>query len=81
MSLVAYDRNTSGLLAALSFSVTQFQAPTQVFIGGLQGFTIPSQKGQLITITRCLHGLRIKALLLFALQQLAAVWGLDSIRR
>lgn len=81
MCLAVHDGDTGGLLATLSFCVTRYEASrTEVFVGGLQGFTSPSQKERIITITRSLHGLRPKALLLFALQQLAAVWHLDSIR-
>jgi uncharacterized protein VirK/YbjX len=81
MSLTVHDGDTGALLAALSFCVTRYEVGSkQVFIGGLQGFTTPGQKDQIITITRGLYGLRPKAILLFTLQQLTAVWQLDSIR-
>lgn len=81
MCVAVHDGDTGGMLAALSFCVTQYEpGPTEVFVGGLQGFTSAIQRERIITITRALHGLRPKALLLYALQQLAAVWQLDSIR-
>ncbi len=52
----------------------------QIFIGGLQGSTQPQDKDRVIAITRAMHGLRPKALLVFALQQLALVWTISGIR-
>ncbi len=64
----------------LSFSVWKYKAPQkEIFIGGLQG-NHAMKKGLVIALTRALHGLRPKALMLFAVQQLAACWGLSSMR-
>src|SRR5262249_53311705 len=63
------------------FCVAQYESSRkEVFIGGLQGFTTLSQRDRIIALTRALHGLRPKALLLFTLQQLAAFWNWVSIR-
>jgi uncharacterized protein VirK/YbjX len=81
MAISIHDTDTWNMLAALSFCVWQYAAQRkQAFVGGLQSFKSPKQKERIIAITRDLHGLRPKALLFFALQQLAATWGLDSIR-
>ena len=50
-----------------------------MFIGGLQGHKSVNRR-QIVVLTRSLDGLRPKALLLFALQQLAALWGITRLR-
>jgi uncharacterized protein VirK/YbjX len=68
-------------LFTLAFSIVRFEAePKETFIGGLQGNARVKDKEQIISITRGLYGLRPKALLLFALQQLAAIWGVTRLR-
>jgi uncharacterized protein VirK/YbjX len=69
------------VLFTLAFSITRFEVePKEIFIGGLQGNKRANDKALIISITRGLHGLRPKALLLFALQQLAAIWGITRLR-
>jgi uncharacterized protein VirK/YbjX len=51
-----------------------------LFIGGLQGAKMENQRELVIRLTRSLRGLRPKALLVFALQQLAQSWGITRIR-
>ena len=64
----------------LSFSVWNYKAPQkEIFIGGLQG-NHAIKKHRVIALTRALHGLRPKALMVFTLQQLATCWGLPSVR-
>lgn len=68
-------------LFTLAFSVTRFDIkPREIFIGGLQGNKLVNDKDLIIAITRNLHGLRPKALLLFALQELAGIWGVTRLR-
>jgi uncharacterized protein VirK/YbjX len=69
------------VLCTLAFSITQF-APEkrELFIGGLQGNKYTHDKEEVIAITRGLHGLRPKALLLFALQSLGTIWGVTRLR-
>jgi hypothetical protein len=81
LAISLHDGNTGDILAALSFCVWQYEAnQRQAFVGGLQSFKVPNQKERIVGITRSMHGLRPKALLFFTLQQLAASWGLDSIK-
>jgi hypothetical protein len=75
------NQDTGLVLFTLAFSITQFEAePKEIFIGGLQGNKLVKDKELIVAITRGLHGLRPKALLLFALQQLAADWGVTRLR-
>lgn len=79
MGLVNLD--TGAALFTLAFSITRFETePKEIFIGGLQGNKTANDKDLIISITRGLHGLRPKALLLFAMQQLATNWGIARLR-
>lgn len=69
------------VMATLAFSITCFETePREIFIGGLQGNKRANDKELIISFTRGMHGLRPKALLLFALQQLAIIWGIIRVR-
>lgn len=46
----------------------------------MQGNKRANDKDAVVAITRGLHGLRPKALLLFALQELAGIWGIARLR-
>ena len=73
--------DTGAVLFTLAFSITQFETePRQIFIGGLQGNKQACDKELIIAITREMHGLRPKALLLFALQELCTAWGVTRLR-
>ena len=52
----------------------------EIFIGGLKGNKKACDKEVVIALTRAMHGLRPKALLVFALQILAGVWGVTRLR-
>lgn len=66
-------------IATLSFSFCKCgENDKEIFIGGLQGDKATSED-QVVTITRGLYGLRPKALLFYALQQLAASWGITRL--
>ena len=66
---------------ALSFTIISFNSEEScIFIGGLQSFRDDTMRETVVTITRAMHGLRPKALLLFVAQQLAKVWGIKTIR-
>ena len=68
-------------LFTLAFSVTQWeQEPREIFIGGLQGNKSANDKELIVAMTRGWHGLRPKALLLFALQSLVGLWGITRLR-
>ena len=74
------ESGTGGVIYFLAFSVRKFpRHRTEIFIGGLQGRkTAP--KETIVEVTRAMHGLRPKALLLFALQEMCFHWGISSLR-
>lgn len=73
--------DSGAVLFTLAFSVTQWEAePKEIFIGGLQGNKLTNEKEMIISMTRGFHGLRPKALLLFALQELCGRWGVTRLR-
>ncbi|MDB6017533.1 MAG: hypothetical protein JWR19_2022 [Pedosphaera sp.] len=82
LSLCLTDETNGLPLFMLTFCASRFAAgePRELFIGGLQGRRAPNQHELIITLTRSLHGLRPKALLIFALQRLAQLWGISSLR-
>ena len=69
------------MIFTLSFTVTAFnQTESSLFIGGLQSFKIQDAREVVVSVTRGMHGLRPKGLLLFTVQQLAKIWGVKTIR-
>jgi uncharacterized protein len=65
---------------SLSFSIWKYDPdPKEIFIGGLQG-SRAAGKDVVVELTRALHGLRPKALLIFLVQQLATCWGIPRLR-
>lgn len=74
------DIGSVNSLFSISFSILKLsETHKEIFIGGLQGRKI-AHRDHVILITRRLNGLRPKALLFFTLQQLAFIWGINSIR-
>jgi uncharacterized protein VirK/YbjX len=69
--------------ALLCFSIS---GPSEISIGCLQGGKPVEESGDIsgkdltIALTRGMHGLRPKNLLVFALRQLAATWSISGIR-
>lgn len=79
INLVNLD--SAEVLFEMSFCISRFDAQcSEVFIGGLQGRKSANDKDSIIAITRAMHGLRPKALLVFVLQQLAACWKIAKIK-
>ena len=75
------DERSGWPIYSLTFSVTANDAGRrECVIGGLQGYTQALGKERVISLTRRMHGLRPKALVLFAVQQLAGAWAFTSIR-
>ena len=65
----------------MSFTIMRWTGEErELFIGGLQGQTGASDRENIVELTRSLHGLRPKALLVFVVQRLAQCWGIDRIR-
>ena len=81
LTISLQDNRSGELLFTLSFCISN-SAPgrQEIFIGGLQGNKKANDKDQIIAFTRGLHGLRPKALVIFALQQLATNWGVTRLR-
>jgi len=79
--IISLRNKTTGVhLASLSFSILKYEIDRkEIFIGGLQGDQKAS-KEMVVSITRALHGLRPKALLVYTLQQLAVDWGITHLR-
>ncbi|MGB7770020.1 MAG: DUF535 family protein [Verrucomicrobiia bacterium] len=80
LSIGLLEQKSSEDLFTLSFSFSRSETNRrEIFVGGLQGHTLAG-KDLVVSITRHMHGLRPKALLIFALQQLAAGWGITNLR-
>ncbi len=75
LSVSLRSETTHEWICSISFTVAQW-SPDQreIQIGGLQGHGFSDEKARTISITRGMKGLRPKALVLFALQQLAIQW-------
>lgn len=81
LSLVLYDETKQARVFTLTFCVCWRHAGRpEIFIGGLQGFKAGYQHESVVAITREMHGLRPKALLLFTLQQISSLWDVTAIR-
>jgi uncharacterized protein VirK/YbjX len=79
LNLVNLD--SAKALFEMSFCITKFDVQGgEALIGGLQGNKSANDRESIVALTRAMHGLRPKALLVFALQQLAVVWKIGSIR-
>lgn len=75
------DEDSHRPIYSLTFSVTVNEPEhREAIIGGLQGYTRGEDNERVVALTRRMHGLRPKALVLFTLQQLACVWGFTNIR-
>jgi uncharacterized protein VirK/YbjX len=80
LGLRLVNTRTRTMVMVLTFSFIRLPADDWgVFIGCLQGSKSPEQKELVIHLTRSLHGLRPKALLVFVVQQMARLWGLSAI--
>ncbi len=83
LMVVLWDQNQGTAIFTLSFTITHWDCPAnsrEIFIGGLQGRKGANDREDIVALTRALHGLRPKALLVFAIQRLAQCWGIASLR-
>jgi len=79
--LVLRHRESGATLFSLTFSIVSCEAGRcEILIGGLQGNRQANDKDLIISLTRQWHGLRPRALLVFALHQLAAGWNVTRVR-
>ncbi len=80
LSLIFYDEQVRERAFVLTFCVTSGQpGQREIFIGGLQGFQVANKRESVVAVTRGMFGLRPKALLFFALQELAAQWKVQHL--
>jgi uncharacterized protein VirK/YbjX len=64
-----------------SFTVAKCTGQTKVVVlGGLQGHHFHEEKSRIIAMTRAMKGMRPKALVLFAIQQMCITWDIQSLR-
>lgn len=81
LTVTLTDEDSQAMLVAMSFTVAPSgNGARELFIGGLQSFKSDDYREVIVGITRGMHGLRPKALLLFAIQELARVWDIHTIR-
>ena len=82
LSLSLVDEERERPMVTLTFCVSDFDAggPREIFIGGLQGHAEDGLRELLVELTRSMHGLRPKALLVCATQRLAQTWGIPAIK-
>jgi len=81
LTILLEEQESLSPVCCLTFSlVADDDSRREVFIGGLQGFSLAHHDGRVVSITRAMHGLRPKALVVFALRQLVSVWGCSQLR-
>ena len=81
LCLVLCDEVSIAMLFTLTFCVVAGELGiAEIFIGGLQGCKAVNERERVVAVTRAMHGLRPKALLIFAMQQLALIWAIPAIR-
>jgi hypothetical protein len=81
LTLSLFDDRVNRPMFALSFTIYNTSPERrEMFIGGLQGAKRHNDGELIVAVTRGMNGLRPKALLLFAAQQIAAHWEVKIIR-
>ena len=80
LTLVIVDVATGLTLAGLTFSVVFNAGQRIVIIGGLQANPDPRMRDLIHDAAKDYHGLRPKALALWCLQELAALWQVGQIQ-
>lgn len=82
LTLTLTDGLSGRPLFSLAFSLIAHGPDLEcgIFIGCLQGHKFENQRERIVQMTRAMHGLRPKALLLFALQTLGRSWNVRRLR-
>jgi uncharacterized protein len=80
LSLGLFDGSKASPLFTLTFCASHFgEGRSELFVGGLQGHKFENQREVVVGLTRSMHGLRPKALLVFVLQRLAQLWNFNRV--
>jgi uncharacterized protein len=80
LSLTVEDVDTRLLLAGLTFCLCRNGRRRTAWIGGVQASRDPRTRGLITEVAKEMHGLRPKALALWALRQLSAPWRIEQLR-
>jgi uncharacterized protein VirK/YbjX len=80
LTLVIHDVATGLILAGLTFSVVHNAGRRIIIIGGLQASPDPRMRDLIHAVAKEYHGLRPKALALWCLQELGALWQVGQIQ-
>jgi uncharacterized protein VirK/YbjX len=80
LSVMVDDAETGLQLAGLTFCLIGESDRRVAWIGGVQASRDPRTRGIIHDVAKEMHGLRPKALALWALRQLSAPWQLEEIR-
>jgi uncharacterized protein len=80
LTLAVVDTATELSLAGLTFCLARNEGRPLAIIGGVQANPDPRVRGLIHDVAKELHGLRPKALALWALQQLAVAWDLKELQ-
>ena len=84
LTLALQDSVLGEAIFTLSFTVTCWNgggaSASELFVGGIQGRKGANDRDEIVALTRSLHGLRPKALLVFAVQRLAEAWDIAGLR-
>lgn len=81
MGIGLFNDSLNVAIFHLAFTVWKNSpSESELFVGGLQGQKYFNDREFIVQLTRTMHGLRPKALLLFTLQTLADQWKISNIR-
>jgi uncharacterized protein len=81
LSLSLRSESTAEWISTVSFTVHHWTPQhREILIAGIQGHDFSDEKARTISFTRALRGMRPKALILYALQQLALEWNMTGLQ-
>jgi uncharacterized protein VirK/YbjX len=80
LTLGVEDTATGLVLAGLTFSLVQNAGRRTLIIGGVQGSPDPRARNLIHDAAKYMHGLRVKALAFWCIQELATCWDVFQIQ-
>lgn len=81
LSISLRSEATREWICSLSFTVLAWNAQRrEILVAGIQGHDFNDEKARTVRMTRGMRGMRPKAAVLFALQQLAMEWDMTALR-